>query len=77
MKGNNKVLFSNDRLLESPIQSKIDKNLILMAHPIDGIVFFRVSNSCLIRKINSVKIGNQIGVLGIKEIKNGFFLLSL
>ena len=40
MKGKNKVLFSNDRLLESPIQSKIDKNLILMAHPIDGIVFF-------------------------------------
>ena len=51
MKGKNKVLFSNDRLLESPIQSKIDKNLILMAHPIDGIVFFRVSNSGLIRKL--------------------------
>ena len=77
MKGKNKVLFSNDRLLESPIQSKIDKNLILMAHPIDGIVFFRVSNSGIIRKIKSIKIGNQIGVLGIKEIKKGILLLSL
>ena len=76
MKGKNKVLFSNDRLLESPIQSKIDKNLILMAHPIDGIVFFRVSNSGIIRKINSIKIGNQIGVLGIKEIKKGILFVE-
>lgn len=76
LNGKNKVLFSNDRLLESPIQSKIDKNLILMAHPIDGIVFFRVSNSGIIRKIASVKIGNQIGVLGIKEIKKGILFVE-
>ena len=76
MKGKNKVLFSNDRLLESPIKSKIDKNLILMAHPIDGIVFFRVSNSGTIRKISSIKIGNQIGVLGIKEIKKGILFVE-
>ena len=76
MKGKNKVLFSNDRLLESPIKSKIDKNLIIMAHPIDGIVFFRVSNSGIIRKISSIKIGNQIGVLGIKEIKKGILFVE-
>ena len=47
-----------------------------MAHPIDGIVFFRVFNSGIIRKIASIKIGNQIGVLGIKEIKKGILFVE-
>ena len=47
-----------------------------MAHPIDGIVFFRVSNSGIIRKISSIKIGNQIGVLGIREMKKGILFVE-
>ena len=75
-RGKKKFLFSNDRLLESPIQSSLDKSLILFSHPIDGIVFYKVTNSGIVKKIASEKIGNQIGVLGIKEIKKGILFVE-
>lgn len=69
--GSKKQLLSNDRLLESPTQSLLDKKLLIMAHPIDGVVFYRKLNNGSFRKIKNTKINNQIGALGIREISKG------
>ena len=47
----NKSLISNDRLLESPVKSLLDDKLLIMAHPIDGIIFFKLLNDKRIIKI--------------------------
>ena len=39
LKGKNKILFSNDRQLESPVQSMLAKDIVIMSHPNDGVVF--------------------------------------
>ena len=47
-----------------------------MAHPIDGIIFFKQLNDKRIIKINSSRIFNQQGVLGIKEIAKGVLFVE-
>ena len=72
----NKSLVSNDRLLESPLKSLLDDKLLIMAHPIDGIIFFKLLNDKRIIKINSSRIFNKLGVLGIKEIAKGVLFVE-
>ena len=76
LKGKSKILFSNDRQLESPVQSMLFNDMIIMSHPIDGIVFFKITNSGSARKIGSKKIFDQVGVLGIKEISEGVLFIE-
>ena len=71
LKGKNKTLFSSDRQLESPLQSIIYDDMVIMSHPIDGVVFFKISKSGTVRKIRSKRIFDQVGVLGIKELSAG------
>ena len=47
-----------------------------MAHPIDGIIFFKLLNDKRIIKINSSRIFNKLGVLGIKEIAKGVLFVE-
>ena len=76
LKGKNKILFSSDRQLESPVQSMLAKDIVIMSHPNDGVVFFKISNSGSVRKIRSKKIFGQVGVLGIKEIAKGVLFIE-
>ena len=76
LKGKSKILFSNDRQLESPLQSMLSNDMIIMSHPIDGVVFFKITNSGSARKIGSKKIFDQVGVLGIKEISEGVLFIE-
>ena len=69
--GNKKQVLSNDRLFESPTQSLLNKNLLILAHPMDGVVFYKKLNNGSFKKIKSTKIRNQIGVLGIREVEKG------
>ncbi|MBF11214.1 MAG: hypothetical protein CMC63_03190 [Flavobacteriaceae bacterium] len=73
---NSKRLVSNDRLLESPIKSELNENILIMAHPIEGIVFFKLLNDKRIIKIKSNKIFNEKGVLGVKEIAKGVLFVE-
>ena len=70
----NKSLVSNDRLLES--SSLLDDKLLIIVHPIDGIIFFKLLNDKRIIKINSSRIFNKLGVLGIKEIAKGVLFVE-
>jgi len=76
LKGRNKILFSNDRQLESPLQSILSNDMVIMSHPIDGVVFFKISKSGTVRKIRSKRIFDQVGVLGIKEISAGILFIE-
>mgnify|MGYP000313848013 CR=1 FL=1 len=72
----NKIVVSNDRLLESPVKSMLDDRLLIMAHPIEGIIFYKRLNDNRIIKIKSGKILNQQGVIGIKEIAKGVLFVE-
>ena len=76
LKGKSKIMFSNDRQLESPIKSMLSNDMVIMSHPIDGVVFFKISKSGSARKITSKKIFDKVGVLGIKEISKGVLFIE-
>ncbi len=76
LKGKSKILFSNDRQLESPIKSMLSSDMVIMSHPIDGVVFFKISKSGSARKITTKKIFDKVGVLGIKEISKGVLFIE-
>lgn len=71
IQNNQKRIISDDRLIESPIQSLLDPSLIITTHPIEGVLFFRRFSNGQIRKVSSAKINKTRGVLGIREISKG------
>ena len=73
---NKKTIISNDRLIQSPQKSLIDKSLLIVAHPIEGIIFFKKNKNNLINKIKSTKVYGK-GVIGLKEISPGNLYIEL
>ncbi|MEK9613551.1 MAG: SpoIIE family protein phosphatase [Flavobacteriaceae bacterium] len=68
IKNNQKKIISNDRLLLSAEQSLLDTRLLILAHPIEGIVFYKKEQG--IRKLKSVTIEGT-GIISIKELNPG------
>ncbi len=73
---NKKTIISNDRLIQSPQNSLIDENLLIVAHPIEGIIFFKKYKNNFIKKIKSIKVYDK-GIIGLKEISPGKLYIEL
>lgn len=73
---NKKTIISNDRLIQSPQKSLIDKSLLIVAHPIEGIIFFKKKINNFIQKIKTIKVYDK-GIIGLKEITPGKLYVEL
>tara|TARA_B100001057_G_scaffold101444_1_gene98541 strand:+ start:240 stop:3488 length:3249 start_codon:yes stop_codon:yes gene_type:complete len=61
----------SDRDINLPIQSKLDKNILIVAHPSDGIVLLKKNKNGILKEFNKSKPASDVGVLGFRELKPG------
>ena len=61
----------SDRDINLPIQSKLDKNILIVAHPSDGIVLLKKNKNGILKELNKSKPASDVGVLGFRELKPG------